>query len=216
MVASLPRWSIRPTQPWPSRTLTWFPSLFVDHRNAVQQVVRFFSGLGLRRICFVDMPRPEPLFLQRQTFFSQELARQGIKDPEEYVFLWQQDGNNACKCFNQYLEKHPEIEAVFAVRPVVSDVLEVLKARELTVPEDISLIMLDEDSRNPEFQNITVFREPIQQLGFLAAELVFNCHSDKESVETPVFLPGELIVRESCRYPFDSPVKLNVKKRIMA
>ena len=199
-----------------NRSIADVPSLFVDHRNAVQQVVRFFSGLGLRRICFVDMPRPEPLFLQRQTFFSQELARQGITNPEEYVFLWQQNEDNARRSFDRYLEEHPDTEAVFAVRPVVSDVLEVFKKRGLAVPEDISLIMLDEDSRNPEFQNITVFREPIQQLGSLAAELVFNCHSDKESVETPVFLPGELIVRESCRYPFDPPVKLNYKKRIMA
>ena len=199
-----------------NRSIADVPSLFVDHKNAVQQVVNFFSGLGLFRICFVDMPRPEPLFLQRQTFFSQELARQGIKDPEEYVFLWHQDENNARKCFNHYLEKHPEIEAVFAVRPVVSDVLEVLKARELTVPEDISLIMLDEDSRNPEFQSISVFREPIQQLGSLAAEVVFSCNSDKGSAEIPIFLPGELIVRDSCRYPFGSPRKIELKKRIMA
>ena len=199
-----------------NRSIANVPSLFVDHRNAVQQVVRFFSGLGLSRICFVDMPRPEPLFLQRQTFFSQELARQGISNPDEYVFLWQQDEDNACKCFNNYLAGHPETEAVFVVRPAVSDVLEVLKARGLSVPEDISLIMLDEDSRNPEFQNITVFREPIQQLGFIAAEVVFNCHSDKESTQTPIFLPGELIVRDSCRYPFGSPRKIELKKRIMA
>ena len=198
-----------------NRSVPGAASLFVDHKDAVHQTVHFLSGLGLRNICFVDMPRPEALFSRRQNFFAQELSQRNIPDPEDHIFLWSADKDPEIS-FRKYLQAHPEIDAVFAVRPTISSVLKVLADCGMSVPEDISMVMLDEDNRNPEFQHITVFREPIQQLGFLAAETVFHCHSDKQIPEMPLYLPGELVVRKSCRLPFGTPENFKIEKRKMA
>lgn len=188
-----------------NRTVPCVPSLYVDHGDVVQQVTQFCFGLGLEHICFVDMPCKEPIFTKRQADFKNELVKYGIAHPEEYVYIYP-EGKKAEAGFCNYIKKHPQINTFFIIRPFMESALNVLEAMQKKIPDDISVIMLDDDSRNPRFRDFTVFREPIQKLGFTAADILFHTLSNEPPEEKQTFLTGELVVRKTVRFPHDNPM----------
>lgn len=75
------------------------------------------------------------------------------------------------------------------------------RERGLNCPEDISLIVFDDQEWAPLFSPpLTVIRQPTYRLGQTAAQLLMQLISGQE-IESPPPLPIQLIVRESCRYP---------------
>ena len=155
----------------------------------------FVHGLGLQPVCFVDMPWNEPIFEQRQQTFLQELQKKKIPHPEDYLYVYSRTGSIHDQ-FAEYVRKHPEIRAF------MDTALQVFGELNLKIPQDVSVIMLDEDPRRPEFSTLSVFREPIRQLGFTAAEILFQSLSDDPPRKGCIYLPGELVLRKSCRYPY--------------
>ena len=184
-----------------NRSVSDIPAVFVDHNNTVCQVVDFFHGLGLQPACFVDMPWNEPIFEQRQQTFLQELRKKKIPHPEDYLYIYSRTGSIHDK-FTEYVRKHPEIRAFLIIRAFMDTALQVFGELNLKIPQDVSVIMLDEDPRRPEFSTLSVFREPIRQLGFTAAEILFQYLSDDPPRKGCIYLPGELVLRKSCRYPY--------------
>ena len=184
-----------------NRTAAGVPALYVDHEDAVRQVLDFFFGMGLSEICFVDMQVAEPLFHRRKECFIKELARHGVASPEEHLFSCA-TGRNPKKRFQEYYRNHLEIEAFFTIRTLTDIVMEVVAESGRSIPGDVSLISLDEDSRDPKFRDVSVFREPIWALGYTAAEHVFRAFSSIPQENSITWLPGELVIRKSCRYPF--------------
>ncbi len=74
-----------------------------------------------------------------------------------------------------------------------------LKERGLHCPEDISLISFDDHDWAPLFSPaLTVIRQPTYQLGKTAAELLIKL-INQDDFEMPLYLPIQLIVRESCK-----------------
>jgi LacI family transcriptional regulator len=79
--------------------------------------------------------------------------------------------------------------------------LYVFKEYGLKCPEDISLVSFDDHDWAPIFSPpLTVVRQPTYQLGQTAAQMLMALLKG-ETVETPVTLLTELIIRESCQAP---------------
>jgi DNA-binding LacI/PurR family transcriptional regulator len=183
-----------------SRQVAGVPALFFDYEAGVREVVRFLCGIGHREIIFLDLDRPEPIFVKRRKFFQEELQRNGVADSAKHVYL---------SPFKELTEKqlegifaaHPDLTAIFFSVVLFPELYEYLRKRKIKIPGDLSLISLEENEMSREQENLSSLREPRQQLGRRAAELI---RLQKTRGAVPVeleYIPGELLIRGSCLSP---------------
>lgn len=107
---------------------------------------------------------------------------------------------NAFAALHQLLDLPDRPTAIFVCNNQMTlGVLYALKERNLTCPDDLSVICFDDHDWAPLFSPaITVVRQPTNRLGKLTADMLMKM-INKEMVEYPTTLPVELIIRKSCR-----------------
>ncbi|OQA85625.1 MAG: DNA-binding transcriptional regulator CytR [Lentisphaerae bacterium ADurb.Bin242] len=183
------------------RTVENVPALYVDHDDSIRQVVTFLWGIGMREIHFIDVPLPGPLFVRRRNLFVEELARRGVPEPGTHLFRMKPAVPPEVS-LEEYILARPEADSFFVSNGIAPEFLKVMEKLGRRIPEDVSLILLDEDVRNPKYRPFTVFREPVKELGFKAAEVLFKSLTNHLPPEKCQYIPGELVIRESCRLPY--------------
>lgn len=183
------------------RTVGDVPVIYVDHDDSVRQVVTFLWGIGMRGIHFIDLSLSGPLFLSRQKRFVEELAQRGVSDPGSHLFHMEPSISPEAS-LEKYIVARPEADSFFVSNGIVPEFLNVMKKLGRRIPEDASLVVMDEDVRNPKYKPFTVFREPVKELGFKAAEMLFKSLMNHLPPERCQYIQGELVIRNSCRLPY--------------
>ena len=107
------------------------------------------------------------------------------------------------KVCHEFLEEHPDITALYILNnSLCSGVLLDLKERQMKIPQDISLLVWDDEEYN-ELLDITTIEQPITEIGKQATRRLFELIGEPE--ETTDFeckkLDPELIIRKSCTLP---------------
>ena len=123
-------------------------------------------------------------------------------DPE---LIFEGDFTQACG-FNgafRFLDLADPPTAVFASNDVSAvGVIDAVRARGLTVPGSVSVIGFDDipmaATLNPQ---LTTMRQPLQEMGKLATQLLVNLLDNTEEEPASIVLPTELILRESTAPP---------------
>lgn len=110
------------------------------------------------------------------------------------------------KICHEFLEKHPDITALYVLNnSLCSGVLLELKERQMKIPQDISLLVWDDEEYN-ELLDITTIEQPITEIGKQAIRRLLELIGEPE--ETTEFeckkLNPELIIRKSCEPPNQS------------
>ena len=171
-----------------------------DHRSGMRDAVGHLLDLGHRRIGLV---------LGQPLRFSRE-RRRGLEDAYDDRRLAQtwtvaegqlspEHGRAATKDLLE--ERDPPTALVIGGNQLLVGALREIRARDLTIGRDISLISCDDIpvmtlSEPP----IAVVRRDMQQLGHCAAELVL-ARLAGETETRRVLLPTEFIARASCASP---------------
>ncbi len=188
----------------------------VDNVNAAAEAVRHMLKRGLRRIATITFSLQVTSGLDRRDGYLRALTEAGITpDPELIVEggITSLDGYEAMR---QLLPHRPQ--GVF----VASDTMAVGAYRAiyeagLRVPDDISVVGFDDNEQASHLvPALTTIRQPIAELGAVAAEILLDVISG--DVEQPVqrVLPYSLVVRRSCGTPApdsqtDSQSERNIK-----
>lgn len=107
------------------------------------------------------------------------------------------------KVCHEFLEEHPDITALYILNnSLCSGVLLDLKERKMKIPQDISLLVWDDEEYN-ELLDITTIEQPITEIGKQATRRLFELIGEPE--ETTDYeckkLDPELIIRKSCTLP---------------
>ena len=107
------------------------------------------------------------------------------------------------KVCHEFLEEHPDITALYILNnSLCSGVLLDLKERQMKIPQDISLLVWDDEEYN-ELLDITTIEQPITEIEKQATRRLFELIGEPE--ETTDFeckkLDPELIIRKSCTLP---------------
>ena len=107
------------------------------------------------------------------------------------------------KVCHEFLEEHPDITALYVLNnSLCSGVLLDLKERQMKIPQDISLLVWDDEEYN-ELLDITTIEQPITEIGKQATRRLFELIGEPE--ETTDYeckkLDPELIIRKSCTLP---------------
>jgi LacI family transcriptional regulator len=176
------------------------PAVVSDDRLAMKLAVDHLVGAGHRRIAHLAGPQNVPTGVARRQGVEQALRDRGLElaavvECEGYS---RDAGRHAME---QLLARHERPEAVVCCNDLVAlGAYDLLRAQGLRVPQDISITGHNDmplvDMVDPP---LTTIRLPHRELGWRAAEMLFDEIEGKALSASTVVLRPELVVRESTR-----------------
>lgn len=135
--------------------------------------------------------------------YKAALTDHGISlDPD---LIFEGDFTQACG-FNgasRFLDLPVPPTAVFASNDVSAvGVIDAARAYGLSIPSDLSVIGFDDIPMSVTLSpKLTTMRQPLQEMGKRATQLLLNLVNNSEEAPTSIVLPTELILRESTTQP---------------
>ncbi len=184
--------------------LAGIPSVLMDNYAGMRAVVQHLVEVhGYRRIAFLHKQEGHPENDARYNAYVDVLAEHGIAvDPDLVIpgVHYNTPETGLRLLFDERrLRPRIDVEALVAVDDRVGlQILDILQARGVRVPDDVALVGFDdvEDSRYVT-PSLTTARQPLQAQGRGAAELVL-AQIQGEAVAPQTRLQADLVVRRSC------------------
>lgn len=177
-------------------------SVASDNYQGACDAVNYLLSLGHKRIAHISGPHTALNAQQRQKAYCDVLGQAGIELRPEYILEgnWRMD--SGYELMGRLLELDNPPTAVFCANDHMAiGALQTTNSRGLFVPRDISLVGFD-DAEVAEVVSprLTTVRQPLEEVGRIAAEEVLHCirnGSDQETRHTVV--PTQLIPGRSCQ-----------------
>jgi LacI family transcriptional regulator len=176
---------------------------YVDaaNRHGSQQAVEHLVRLGRRRIGHIAGRQDVISGQDRLIGYRQTLERLGIsyEEPLEAIGDFTETGGYVAmrKLIRQ------GVDSVFiASDHMALGALRALREAGIKVPDDVALIGFDDMPFATMAQpQLTTIRQPVQRLGYLAAEGLIGLLEGEITPPYQVSLPTQLVIRESCGFP---------------
>jgi DNA-binding LacI/PurR family transcriptional regulator len=175
-------------------------AVIVDSYRGAYDLVDHLIGVGHRRIAMVcDQGLHEYHKSERLRGYREALLAHGLAYDKDLVHCGSfQSGHAIGDC----LQATPRPTALFAAGYGTGlAAMTELRARGLRIPEDIAFAMYD-DVQWGAFMHppLTLMRNPADQVGRVAMELLFARLADRNRLPQEVKLQPTLVVRHSCGY----------------
>jgi LacI family transcriptional regulator len=192
-----------------------FPYVLVDHQGiditgpavgatnvqGAYDATKHLIDLGHRRIGFVTGTFEMGCAVDRLAGYKAALADHGISFEEELI----QEGDffqpKGYDCARLLLSLPNPPTAIFASNDVSAlGVMEAVRDLGLRIPEDISIVGFDDIPQASQVNPpLTTVRQPLEQMGHKAAQMLLEYIADPDMPTQRIELPTELIVRASTR-----------------
>jgi DNA-binding LacI/PurR family transcriptional regulator len=183
---------------WPEAPIS---TVSQDHRQQARIALDHLIGLGHRKIGFLarESDRHYDWFQARLACYQDTMAELGEQDGEALIAVGT-DGAGAAK---ELMARRPDVTAIFAIHDENAvAAMQGLREVGLRVPEDVSVIGLDDSAKPPEgYPALTTVAFPHHEVGRLAAELLLKQIEDSTLLYSKVFVRSHLIERASCSKP---------------
>jgi LacI family transcriptional regulator len=176
-----------------------YPSVQGTNYKGARQAMEYLIGLGHRRIAFIG-GRPEiGSSGSREQAYRKVLKEHGIElDPEllRPGDFTKESGYEQSKLLMQ-LPEPPT--AIFAANDQCAmGVWVTAEELGLHIPDDLSVIGFD-NIQEAEFLGLTTVNQNLQEMGYVAATMLFKLINN-EPVDTKTYkMPTKLIIRSSCK-----------------
>lgn len=172
-----------------------------DIGAGVTDAIDHLVGLGHRRIGFITLGRAAP----GKEYGFTAWARQGYDAAcrrhglPTYAHCADSTGDGVAAVTTEMLTQHPDITALVAPQDAaVPGILKAITARGLSIPEDISVVgLLDESFAEVMTPPLTALSFSSRTLGFTAAEMLVARLSGDETRPQQILVRPELCVRGS-------------------
>lgn len=199
-----------------------FPYMLVDHQGDVDNrhsviatnyqggydATRYLIDLGHRRIGHITGILSVGAAAERLAGYRAALAAAGLPADPALVAegdFFQPTGFSGAQAL---LDLADPPTAIFAANDDMAfGVIEAAHVRGLRIPEDLSVIGFD-DIPHAAFIHppLTTVRQPLEQMGRVAAETLLHLIDGDKDVLTQVVLPTELMIRNTCCPPAAAPL----------
>jgi DNA-binding LacI/PurR family transcriptional regulator len=166
------------------------PFADVDNRDGARQAVEHLLLRGRRAIATIAGPPDSPAAADRLDGYRRAMIAAGRQPLIAYGDYTTPSGGHACAWL---LDRTPRLDAIFvASDAMAAGALQALRKSGRRVPEDVAVIGFD-DAPLAAFTTpaLTTIRQPVEELGAVAAALLIDPADDN-----PI-LPTELVVRAS-------------------
>jgi LacI family transcriptional regulator len=177
------------------------PFVCVDNKQGAYLGVRHLIECGHRQIGILAGFQRLSTMRDRLAGFRQAMQDYAIPVSEKWVITSQLSIEAGCKVMRQLLSLPERPTAAFINNNLLA-LGALLAINELGVrcPEDIALVSFDDHPwaavSDPP---LTVVRQPAQQLGQVAAQILLDLIGDEQIPESHIILDCELVTRQSCR-----------------
>ncbi len=174
---------------------------YVDVDNVVgaRMAVEHLLRLGHERVATITGPLNMCAGQDRLEGYRQALTARGIPVDEDLIAEGDFTEGGGQAAMQRLLPRHPT--AVFAASDMMAvGALKVLREAGLRVPEDVAVVGFDDIPLASMVEPpLTTVRQPIEQLGSMAVELLVSLlENPGEETTHRVVLPTELVIRASC------------------
>ena len=175
------------------------PSVDGDNRDGVFQAVGHLGSLGHRSIAFLCGPMNSKYSADRFLAFQQALAKYRLPLREEFVRSYDFSQEDAFLQMKKLLAASPPPTAVLLMNDYSAmGVLRAAKETGFQVPRDLSIIGFgDVPMASMTDPPLTTVREPFQEMGYRAADMLFKILEGKKPARRNITLPVELVIRNS-------------------
>ena len=177
-----------------------------ENFDASYKATKYLMDMGHRKIGIIATSNFSTV-QERIKGYKAAFANAGIEYDESLIASVDELSDKMSrKVCHEFLEEHPDITALYILNnSLCSGVLLDLKERQMKIPQDISLLVWDDEEYN-ELLDITTIEQPITEIGKQATRRLFELIGEPE--ETTDFeckkLDPELIIRKSCTAPNQS------------
>lgn len=174
-----------------------------ENFDASYKATKYLMDMGHRKIGIIATSNFSTA-QERIKGYKAAFANAGIEYDESLIASVDELSDKMSrKVCHEFLEEHPDITALYILNnSLCSGVLLDLKERQMKIPQDISLLVWDDEEYN-ELLDITTIEQPITEIGKQATRRLFELIGEPE--ETTDFeckkLDPELIIRKSCTLP---------------
>ncbi len=176
----------------------------VDNVAGAGMAAEYLIRLGHERIGMIAGPRDMTPARDRLEGFRAVMGAHHLPAPDQVIAEGDFTEAGGRAAMMDLLSEHPT--AVFAASDSMAiGAIKAIRSYDLRVPEDVSVVGFDDVpsavSTEPE---LTTVRQPIEQLGQLAVEVLITLIEGGTGNGRPtqrIVLPTELIIRRSCAPP---------------
>lgn len=173
-------------------------------RQSAAEVAEHLAKLGHTRIAMIIGPPTYRSSLERLEGFSNALADRGLTLPPEYIAEGAYTFESGAACSELLLSRSPRPTAIFAGNDeTAAGVYRTAYLRGLKIPDDLTVVGFDDSPLASRLcPSLTTMRQPIRDMGRLAAERVMAKIANQAgppAAATTVF--PHLVVRESSGKP---------------
>ncbi len=173
----------------------------VDNVASSRMAVEHLARLGHSRIATITGPLNMTSGEDRLAGYQQALESQRLPVDEALVVEGSFSEASGAAAARRLLSQ--SVTAIFAASDTMAlGALKAIQEAGLRVPEDVALVGFDDLPVASALQPaLTTVRQPIEQLGSMAADLLLSLLENPPDEPAPahrILLPSKLIVRESC------------------
>ena len=192
-----------------------FPYVLIDHQGTNEQdyavgatnwqgaynATEYLLKLGHQRIGFITGSMDLGCARDRLAGYQAALKTYHVALDPELIYegdFHQLDGYAGT---NKLLARPARPTAIFASNDVMAmSVMDAVRECDLRVPEDVSVIGFDDIPQAGHVRPaLTTVRQPLEQMGRVAAQMLLDMLKDPEAKPQRIELPTELVVRDSCQ-----------------
>ncbi len=163
----------------------------------------YLIELGHRRIAYIVGLKEMECSLDRLAGYRAALKEHAIEYDPALVHAGDFFRPQGYEAARQFLALDHPPTAIFAANDLSAfGVMEAVRDCELSVPDDISVIGFDDIQEAQQVHpSLTTVRQPLEEMGRLAAQILLARLDDPDLPGERVELPTELIIRDSCTPP---------------
>jgi LacI family transcriptional regulator len=179
------------------------PAVGATNRQGGYDATNHLIELGHRRIGFITGSLDLGCSNDRLAGYHAALSEFGLSTDPQLVREGDFTQPAGYRAARELLTLPVPPSAIFASNDLMAfGVMEAARVRGLRIPEDISIIGFDDIPQAIHVHPpLTTIRQPLEQMGRLAARMLLRQIDDRRQLAERMDLPTELIVRESCRAP---------------
>lgn len=167
----------------------------IDYEKVALEIIGHLASMGHRRVAYLS--GPEEFWINRALLSGYRQASERLLGGLQLIRFGEWSEEEGYRLANELLELPDPPTAFFGEDFLIVGALRAIKEKQLRVPEDIALVGINDvpliASLDPPLSSV---RLPMDKLGEEAAKLLIKIISGQKDKQE-IFLPGELIVRES-------------------
>lgn len=178
-----------------------FPSIQVDHQYGAELATEHLIEKGYESIGFLGFKNIQNYALDasvlREKGFRSAMAKRGKEIDESYIYVSGYGIDAANDVTRTMWKKGDHPRAIFCASDLNAlGVLKTAKELKLRVPEDIAIVGFD-DIDMASYMDLSTIKQPMEDTGRVAAELVINLLKKNQVTTRKVLLDLSLVSRKT-------------------